>query len=213
MISVVVIDDHPVVLAGLSAMIGGDPRMEVIGTSGDAEHALALPSEPQPDVCVVDLHLPDGDGIDLAIHLRQRWPNTRIAILTMSQDPAMVLRSLAEGVDSFLLKDAPPRELLDAILATANGSVVLSAGASESVRAAASSVPSTDPLDRLDARDREILSLFVAGLSTAQVASRLFLSAKTIRNRTSEMLAKLDVGTKADAVALAKAGGLGEAPT
>lgn len=208
MIRVAIVDDHPVVLEGLSAMIAGDPRMEVAGTATTVATALALSPEPGPDVFVVDLHLPDGDGVTLCSQLRQRWPKSKVAILTMSQEPAVVLRSLAEGVDSFLLKDAPPRELLDAILATANGSVVLSAAASESVRVAASSVPSTDPLTRLDARDREILSLLVDGLSTAQVATKLYLSPKTIRNRTSEILAKLGVASRADAITLAAAGGL-----
>ena len=209
MIRVVIVDDHPVVLEGLSAMIAGDPRMDVAGTATTVADALALAPEPEPDVFVVDLHLPDGDGVALGSELRRRWPKSKVAILTMSQEPAVVLRSLAEGIDSFLLKDAPPRELLDAILATANGSVVLSAAASESVRAAASNVPNTDPLARLDARDREILSLLVEGLSTTQVATKLFLSPKTIRNRTSEILAKLGVVTRADAITLAAAGGLG----
>jgi DNA-binding NarL/FixJ family response regulator len=208
-IRVVIVDDHPVVLEGLSAMIAGDPRMEVVGTATTVAGALALAPEPGPDVFVVDLHLPDGDGVTLASQLRQRWPSSKVAILTMSQEPAVVLRSLAEGVDSFLLKDAPPRELLDAILATANGSVVLSAAASESVRVAASNVPSTDPLARLDARDREILALLVEGLDTTQVATKLFLSPKTIRNRTSEILAKLGVATRADAITLGSAAGLG----
>ena len=209
MIRVVVVDDHPVVLAGLSALVGADPAMEVVGTAGTVAAALDLPADPVPDVCVLDLHLPDGDGVSLGLRLRERWPATRIVILTMAREPVTVLRSLADGVDSYLLKDAPPDELLGAIRATAAGSVVLSAGASASVRVAASAAPDTDVLARLDARDREILDLLARGLTTQQVSGRLFLAPKTIRNRVSEMLAKLDVGSREDAIALARAAGLG----
>lgn len=209
MIRVVVVDDHPVVLAGLSALIGADDEMEVIGLAGTAAAALDLPDEPVPDLCVLDLRLPDGDGVTLGLRLRERWPQVKLVILTMSREPATVLRSLAEGVDSYLVKDSPPAELVGAIRATASGSVVLSSGASASVRVAASTAPDPDLLGRLDARDREILTLLVHGLSTHQVAGRLFLAPKTIRNRVSEMLGKLDVATREDAIAIGRAGGLG----
>lgn len=209
MIRVVVVDDHPVVLAGLSALIGADDEMEVIGVAGTVTAALDLPDEPVPDLCVLDLRLPDGDGVALGLRLRARWPQVKLVILTMSREPATVLRSLAEGVDSYLVKDSPPAELIGAIRATATGAVVLSSGASASVRIAASAAPDPDLLGRLDARDREILALLVQGLSTHQVAGRLFLAPKTIRNRVSEMLGKLDVATREDAVAIGRAGGLG----
>ncbi len=209
MIRVVLVDDHPVVLTGLSALVEADPGLEVVGVAEDVATALALPDDPAPDVCVLDLHLPDGDGVSLGLRLRERWPRTRLLILTMSREPATVLRSLADGVDSYVLKDSPPQELLGAIRATAGGAMVLSPGASASVRVVASTVPDTDPLARLDARDREILTLLVQGLTTSQVAARLFLAPKTIRNRTSEMLGKLGVATKEEAITLGLAGGLG----
>lgn len=209
MIRVVLVDDHPVVLAGLAALVEADAGMEVVATAGTVEDAMALAEDPTPHVCVLDLRLPDGDGVTLGLALRERWPGTKLLILTMTREPATVLHSLAAGVDSYLVKDAPPEELLGAIRATAAGSVVLSSGASASVRVAASAVPSADVLDRLDARDREILGLLAQGLSTHQVAGRVFLAPKTVRNRVSEMLAKLEVATREDAIALALAGGLG----
>lgn len=211
MIGVLVVDDHPVVLAGLAALVGADPGMQVLATAGTATDALALPDDPAPDICVLDLHLPDGDGVTLGLELRRRWPSTRLVILTMSREPVTVLRSLADGIDSYLLKDAPPNELLGAIRATAAGAVVLSSGASQSVRVAASRVPDADALAALDARDREILELLADGLTTHQVAARLFLAPKTIRNRVSDMLTKLGVETREDAIALARSSGLGAA--
>ncbi|MBS2936468.1 response regulator transcription factor [Nocardioides sp. J2M5] len=215
MIGVVVVDDHPVVLAGLSALVEADPGMQVTAVAGSVTEALALPADLAPDVCVLDLHLPDGDGVALGRALRERWPSTRVVVLTMTREPATVLRSLAEGADSYLLKDAPPDELVGAIRATAAGAVVLSSGASSSVRLAARSLPDVDGLAALDARDREILGLLAEGLGTHQVAARLFLAPKTIRNRVSEMLAKLGVETRDEAIRMAQAGGLagGEGPT
>lgn len=209
MIRVVLVDDHPVVLAGLSALVEADPGMAVVGTAGTVAAALDLSGDPPPDVCVLDLHLPDGDGVTLGRQLRGRWPETKLVILTMAREPATVLRSLAEGVDSYLLKDAPPEELLGAIRATAAGSVVLSSGASTPVRVAASAVPDADVLVRLDARDREILDLLARGLTTQQISGRLFLAPKTIRNRVSEMLGKLGVASREDAISLGRAAGLG----
>lgn len=208
MIGVIVVDDHPVVLAGLSALVEADPGMQVTGVAGSVAEALALPADLAPDVCVLDLHLPDGDGVALGRELRERWPSTRIVVLTMAREPATVLRGLAEGADSYLLKDAPPDELVGAIRATAAGAVVLSSGASSSVRLAARSMPDLDGLAALDARDREILGLLASGLSTQQVAARLFLAPKTIRNRVSEMLAKLGVESRDEAIRRAQAGGL-----
>ncbi|WP_427384336.1 response regulator [Janibacter sp. G56] len=209
MIRVVLVDDHPVVLAGLSALVDADPTMEVVATAGTVADALAWSVQPEPQVCVLDLRLPDGDGVALGQRLREQWPAVKLVILTMTHEPATVLRSLAAGVDSYLVKDSPPDELLDAIRATASGSVVLSSGASASVRVAASAVPDTNVLERLDARDREILGLLAQGLSTHQVASRVFLAPKTVRNRVSEMLAKLEVATREDALTLARSAGLG----
>ncbi len=182
--------------------------MEVVATAGTVAAALALPEDPAPDVCAAGPPLPDGDGVTLRLALRERWSCTKLLILTMTHEPATVLRSLAAGVDNYLVKDAPPEALLGAIRATAAGSVVLSAGASASVRVAASAVPSADALDRLDARDREILGLLAQGLSTHQVAGRVFLAPKTCAT-ASRRCSPRSVATREDAIAIALAGGLG----
>ena len=129
----------------------------------------------------------------------------------MSADAHAVVRSVGAGLDGYLLKDADPDEVIAAIHAAARGALVLGRGASDAVVAAASAAPRTDKLAALDARELEILGLLVEGLTTSQVAAQLFLSPKTILNRVSVIIAKLDVPTKADAIALAKAGGLGSA--
>lgn len=209
MIRVVVVDDHPVVLAGLTALIEADPTMTVVGSAASARDTESLALEVKPDVCVLDLQLPDGDGISLGVALKRRWPGTRVLVLTMASDPGAVIRSLGAGLDGYLLKDSDPSELRTAIHAAAQGSTVLGRGASGPVVIAATVLPDANPLSALDARDREILTLLVQGLGPSQIAGRLFLAPKTVRNRISAMLAKLGVATRDDAIAIGVAGGLG----
>jgi DNA-binding NarL/FixJ family response regulator len=209
MINVVVVDDHPVVLAGLAALLASDPQLDVVGTARSVTAALELPVEPIPAVAVLDLQLPDGDGIGLGEQLKNRWPGLRVLILTMHADEAAVMRSLASGLDGYLLKDADPEDVLAAVHSAAGGALVIGRGASAAVVAAASAAPRRDALAVLDARDLEILELLVRGLPTSQVAARLYLAPKTIRNRVSDMLGKLGVGTRDEAISLARSAGLG----
>ena len=209
MIGVLVVDDHPVVLTGLAALIGSDPQLEVVGTARSVAAARALDPDPAPAVAVLDLQLPDGDGISLGVELKRRWPALRVLILTMNADETTVIQSLASGLDGYLLKDADPEDVLAAVHSAAGGSLVVGAGASAVVVAAAASAPRKDALATLDARDLEILELMVQGLPTSQVANRLYLAPKTIRNRISEMMGKLGVNSRDEAIALGRAGGLG----
>ena len=207
MTRVLVVDDHPVVRRGLAALIESDHGLTLVAAAGTAQEALDCVDE--PDVAVVDLQLPDGDGIELGAGLKRRWPDVRVLVLTMNADSHAVVRSVGAGLDGYLLKDADPDELLAAIHAAARGSLVLGRGASDALVAAAAVAPRTDAASRRSVRDLEILRLLVEGLAISQVAARLFLAPKTIRNRVSVIIAKLGVATKADAIVLGKAAGLG----
>jgi DNA-binding NarL/FixJ family response regulator len=209
MIGVLVVDDHPIVLTGLVALIDSDPQLHVVGTARTSAEARALPDGARPDVAVLDLRLPDGDGIGLGVELRRRWPDVRALILTMHADEATVIQALASGLSGYLLKDADPEDVLAAVHSAARGALVVGRGASEAVVAAASAAPRTDALAGLAARDRELLELLVQGLPTSQIAARLYLAPKTIRNRVSELLGTLGVRSREEAVALARAAGLG----
>jgi DNA-binding NarL/FixJ family response regulator len=208
-IGVLVVDDHPIVLTGLAALIGSDPQLTVLATARSATEARELATDVEPQVAVLDLQLPDGDGITLGTELKQRWPDLRVLILTMHADEATVIKSLASGLDGYLLKDADPEDVLAAVHSAAGGAMVVGRSVSAFVVAAAASAPRTDTLAVLDARDLEILELMVDGLPTSQVAARLYLAPKTIRNRVSDMLGKLGVATREDAIALGRAAGLG----
>jgi len=207
MTRVMLVDDHPIVLSGLSALVASEDGLELVATARTVAEARASTTE--PDVAVVDLELPDGDGIELGAALKRTWPALRVVVLTMHADGQAVIRSLAAGMDGYLLKDSDPEDVLAAIHTAARGALVLGRGASHAVIAAAASAPRTDRLGALDARDLEILELLVQGLPTSQVAARLFLAPKTVRNRVSEMLSKLGLASRDEAIALGRAGGLG----
>jgi DNA-binding NarL/FixJ family response regulator len=201
-----VVDDHPVVLTGLAALIESEPGLTLIAAARTAKQAMECGAE--PDVAVVDLQLPDGDGIQLGTDLKRRWPDLRVLVLTMNADSHAVVRSVGAGLDGYLLKDADPDEVLAAIHAAARGALVLGRGTSDALVAAANAAPRTDALAVLDTRELEILRLLIDGRTTSQVAAQLFLAPKTILNRVSGIIAKLGVATKADAIALGKAAGL-----
>ncbi len=212
MTGVLVVDDHPIVLAGLSALVRADDGLTLVGTARSCAEARALLDGARPDVAVLDLQLPDGDGIALGVELKRRRPGLRVLLLTMYAEESTVIRALAEGLDGYLVKDADPEDLLAALHSTARGSLVVGRGASAAVATAASSAPRTDRLAVLDARDREILELLAGGLPTSQVAARLYLAPKTVRNRISDMLGKLGVASREEAVQLARTAGPGRPP-
>ena len=210
MTKVMVVDDHPIVLAGLSALIESDSALELVAAARTATEALTVSTE--PDIALLDLHLPDGDGISLGATLKQRWTHLRVVVFTMHADDQAVVRSLGSGLDGYLLKDSDPEDVLAAIHSVVRGTLVIGRGAQAAVVAAAASAPQPGALAALDSRDLEILELLAQGLPTSQVAARLFLAPKTIRNRVSDMLGKLGVATREEVIALARTSGLGKRP-
>lgn len=204
MIKVMVVDDHPIVLSGLTALIRSDRDLELVGAARTAAEARAVSTEPA--VALLDLNLPDGDGISLGAELKRRWPQLRVVVFTMHADDQFVVRSLGSGLDGYLLKDSDPDDVLAAIHSAARGSLVIGRGAQTAVLAAAAAAPQPGALAVLDSRDLEILELLAQGMPTSQVAARLFLAPKTIRNRVSDMLGKLGVATREEAIALIRTG-------
>ena len=211
MIGVLLVDDHPIVLSGLAALVQSDDGLRLLATARTVAeaHSAAEAVSSAPDVALVDLDLPDGDGISLGTDLKARWPAVRVVVLTMHADDRAVIRSLGAGLDGYLLKDADPEDILAAIHTVARGTMVLGRGTTAAVMAAAALAPRTDGLASLDARELEILELLVQGLTTSQVAARLFLAPKTIRNRVSDLVGKLGVASREDAIEFARASGIG----
>jgi DNA-binding NarL/FixJ family response regulator len=200
---IMLVDDHPVVLSGLTAMLSVEDWAEVVAAAGTAADALAAVTEARPDLAVVDLKLPDMDGVELCRRLLAARPGLAVLVLSMYAGDQPVRAALAAGATGYLLKDSEPTEVLAAIRLARRGGLVVT-GAARTALATPLGRPSPAALQGLTERERQILDLLVAGLPTAVIARRLQLTPKTVRNRLSEMFAKLGVHGRTEAVSLAR---------
>ena len=205
------VDDHRVVLGGMRALPSQTPDLEVVAVATDGAGALTALADAAPDVAVVDLRLPDMDGTELSRRLLLARPELRIVVLTMHADDELVLAALAAGASAYMLKDAPPEDVVDPIRQAARGHLVIGAGARGAVVGAPDQAHGNERMEQLSARERAVLELLARGLTTTGIAARLGLAPKTVRNRLSEVYANLGVADRAAAVALARDAGVGRA--
>ncbi|MGY1986622.1 response regulator [Blastococcus sp. SYSU DS0669] len=208
---VVVADDHPVYRDGLAMLLDSVPGLAVVGTAADGEAAVALALAEQPDVVVMDVQMPGIDGIEATRRVTSASPSVGIVVLTMSEDDGTVFAAVRAGARGYLLKGADQEEVVRAITTVANGGAVFGAALARRIGEFFASGP-TGPetvFPQLTAREREVLDLVAAGRSNAQIAAALYLSPKTVRNNVSNVLAKLQVTDRAQAIVRARDAGLG----
>jgi DNA-binding NarL/FixJ family response regulator len=195
---------------GLRAVLDASPEVEVVGEAADGAELLAVVARYAPDVVLTDLSMPRLPGTAAIDELTRRRPGLGILVLTMHEDDASLFGALRAGARGYLLKGADHEEIVRAVLAVAGGDAVYGgAVARRVVDALTGSAPRRPALPELTAREREVLELLAAGLPTGQVARRLALSDKTVRNHVSAVLTKLQVPDRAAAVARAREAGLG----
>jgi DNA-binding NarL/FixJ family response regulator len=208
-IRVVVVDDHPIVRDGLRALFGTVPDVEVVGEATDVAGALREVTLARPDVLLLDVHLPDGTGLEVLTGVRRASPETRVLLLTMDDDAETVLAAVRLGADGYLVKGAGQEEILRAVRAVHDGQMILGPTVNRHLRGLTAS-PS-QPFPQLAAREREILDLVAAGLSNGAIADRLHLSPKTVANYLTAVFAKLGVSDRSQAIVTARDAGLGRA--
>jgi len=217
-IRVVVSDDHPVVRQGLRSFLEAQ-GFAVVGEAADGDEAVRLVTETRPDVLLTDLVMPGVDGIEAIRRLRAGGPPVGILVLTSFSGAEQVIPAIQAGADGYLLKDAGPGVLEDAIRAVHRGEPMLSPEAAAVVMArvagepaAAGDAPAAGPehpdLERLTAREREVLAGLGRGLSNRQLAAELFVSEKTVKTHVSSVLAKLRVADRTQAALFAVRVGL-----
>jgi NarL family two-component system response regulator LiaR len=199
-ISVVLVDDHEVVRKGLSAYLAVSDDIHIVGEASDGQQVLNLCRKVKPDVVLMDLVMPGKSGIEAIRDLRLNLPQIKIIALTSFQEPDLVKEALREGAISYLLKNVSGRDLVTAIRSANAGKPTL---APEVTLDLVMREKKQEAIDMLTLREKEVLQLMVDGFSNPDIARKLFISRSTARAHVSNILSKLGVSNRAEAVAFA----------
>jgi DNA-binding NarL/FixJ family response regulator len=203
-IRLLIADDHPVVRDGLRGMVAAEQDLEVVGEAATGGEALALVPRVRPDVALVDLRMPELDGVATIRALRERHPDVRVLVLTTFDSDRDVVSAIEAGATGYLLKDAPRAELFRAIGAAARGEAVLAPAAATRLVGQLRQ-PATPPLT---ARELQVLRLIAKGATNREVATRLQVSEATVKTHLVHAFGKLGVSDRTAAVAVALERGL-----
>lgn len=198
-VRLLIADDHPVVRSGLRAMFAGEPDFEVVGEATTGAEAVHLAARLRPDVVLMDLRMPEMDGVEATERIKSSGAETRILVLTTYDSDTDILRAVEAGAIGYLLKDAPEEELYDAVRAAAEGKSLLAPPAAallmERTRRA--------PEENLSGREIEVLRLVSKGASNREIASALWISEATVKSHLIRIYGKLDVDDRTAAVTVA----------
>lgn len=196
--SVLVADDHPLFLEGLVAALASEPSIQVVAAAADGAEAVRLASELQPRVAVLDLHMPEFNGIEATRRLVECSPETKVLVLTMVENDEAIFGALRAGAAGYLLKGASRHQIVRAVHAVAEGGAVFSSEVAQRViRGQPSSADHGPKGTELTARELEVAELAAQGLTNSAIAERLCLSQKTVRNYVSNVILKLHVEDRA----------------
>lgn len=204
MVKVFLVDDHEVVRRGLIDLLGADPDLDVVGEAGSVAEAMARIPAASPDVAVLDVRLPDGNGIELCRDLLSRMPELRCLILTSYTSDEAMLDAILAGASGYVVKDIKGMELARAVKEVGAGRSLLDNRAAAVLMAKLrGSAEKSDPLSGLTDQERTLLSLLSEGLTNKQIADRMFLAEKTVKNYVSRLLAKLGMERRTQAAVFA----------
>ncbi|WP_328664773.1 response regulator transcription factor [Streptomyces sp. NBC_00328] len=207
-IRVFLLDDHEVVRRGLTDLLDAEPDISVVGDAGNVEHALVRGPALRPDVAVLDVRLPDGDGISVCRELRSQMPELSCLMLTSFDDEEALLDAIMAGAAGYVLKQIKGSDLVSAVRTVASGQSMLdpttTARLMRKLRTDPAEEPALSPeLAGLSPRERDILALIGDGLTNREIGKELYLSEKTVKNHISRLLAKLGVQRRVQAAVLA----------
>lgn len=204
----VVVDDHALFRRGLVGLLGDMGEFEVVGEAGDGLEALGVIERTRPDIVLLDVNMPRMDGIALVQSLRKQKDSPRILMLTISQDDGDLLRAVKAGANGYILKNTEPEELLQSLLSVVQGQGALSPEVVAPVLSALSKAVVEEPSALLSDREQEVLACLADGLTTSQIAARLYISENTVKTHIRHILDKLEASNRTEAVGKATQLGL-----
>ncbi len=207
--AVLIVDDHLILRSGLRLLLESEIGIEIVADASSAEDALIIASELQPDVILMDIQLPKMNGIEATRRIKSTNPRIQILMLTMFQDDDSVFAAIRAGAQGYLLKGASQLEIAQAIRGVARGEAVFGAGVAERVLKYFAATRPVALFPELTVREREILELIAQRCSNSTIATRLELSPKTVRNYVSNIISKLQVADRSEAIWVAKNAGIG----
>lgn len=204
MISVFLVDDHEVVRRGVAGLLEADPELTVVGEASTAAQALARIPALRPDVVLLDVRLPDGNGVEVCRELRSKLPDLNVLILTSYTDEEAMLNAILAGAGGYVIKDIQGFQLLSAVREVAAGRSLLDNRAAATLMAKLrADAADQGPLSHLTEQERTLLELIGEGLTNRQIAERMFLAEKTVKNYVSRLLTKLGLERRTQAAVLA----------
>lgn len=203
-INVFLLDDHEILRLGVRELLNAEPDIDVIGEAGTAASALARLPALRPDVAVLDVRLPDGDGVAVCREIRSKFPETACLMLTAYGDDRALLGAIMAGAAGYVTKQTCGADLVSAVRAVASGQSTLDPQASRQVMdRLRNHIADADPVAALSAQEKRVLELIGEGLTNRQIAERMFLAEKTVKNYVSAMLTKLGMHRRTQAAAFA----------
>jgi len=191
--TVFVADDHTIVREGLASLLAAQPDIRVVGTAADGREALRQALALRPEVVIMDISMPQMNGIEAARELRERAPQVRVVILSMHSSVEHVSHALEAGASGYVLKESAGQEIIDAVRAVRAGRRYLSPSVAEAMAEHIGRGTGTSPLESLSARERQVLQLVAEGRSSAQIAAALHLSPKSVDTYRSRVMQKLHI--------------------
>ena len=210
-ISILLADDHEIFRQGLQMLLGNQAGIKVVGQAANGLEAVALAEKLRPDVVIVDMMMPGLNGLEVTSQIRQRLPGSRVIVLSMHDDERYVLDTLQSGASGYVLKDSSTKDLLLAIYAAMDGKVFLSPPISERAIQAYIHKMKNDEVAEyhtLTHRENEVFRLYVTGLSSSEIATRLSISIRTVETHRGNLMHKLNLHTQTELAAYGRKQGI-----
>jgi DNA-binding NarL/FixJ family response regulator len=210
---ILVVDDHRLFRDGLAALLNGAPDIDVVGYAETGAEAVAHVEELLPDVVLMDIMMPEMNGIEATRKIREGHPDVQVVMLTMLEDDDSLFAALCAGAHGYILKGADKADVLRTVRSVVNGEALFGPAIARRLttffQSAKGQGLSVSPFPELTDREREVLDLIAGGLDNSQIASRLYISNKTVSNHISNIFAKLHLADRAQAIVAAREAGLG----